>query len=57
MWLWIIFTVTFSNSLSVVEKRLIGRRVLGEFRVLPDFGRVITYAYFQDVGKCDSLRQ
>jgi hypothetical protein len=39
--LWTVFGITFSNSLPVVEKRLIGRKFWGKFGSLPDFGNVI----------------
>jgi hypothetical protein len=47
MRLWTIFRITFSNSLPVVDERLIGRKIWGNFGSLPDFGNVITFASFQ----------
>jgi hypothetical protein len=46
-----IFRMIFSNSLPVVEKRLIGRKFCGNFGSLPGFGNVITFAFFQGFGK------
>jgi hypothetical protein len=41
MRLWIIFRITFSNSLPVVDKRLIGSKFGGNFGPLPGFVNVI----------------
>lgn len=57
MCLWTIFNITFSNSLPIVDKRLIGRRLWENLESLPDFGKVITFASFQDIGKCESQMQ
>jgi hypothetical protein len=48
-----IFRITFSNSLPVVGKRLIGRTFWGNVGSLPGFGKVIIVASSQDVGKRD----
>jgi hypothetical protein len=37
------FQNTFLNSLPLVNKGLIGRKFLGNFRPLPDFGNVINF--------------
>jgi hypothetical protein len=55
--LWTIFRNIFSNSLPVVDKRLIGRKFWGNFESLPGFDNVITSASFQGFGKQDSRRQ
>jgi hypothetical protein len=55
--LWTIFSTTFSNSLPVVDKRLIGSKFWGNFGSLPGFGKVITFGFFQEFGKCESRRQ
>jgi hypothetical protein len=47
-----IFKITFSRSLPVVGKRLMGRKFLGNVGSLPGFGKAITFAFFQGVGKC-----
>jgi hypothetical protein len=57
MCLWTIFRITFSNNLSVVDKRLIGRKCYGNFGFFPVFSNVITFASFQGFGKWDSRRQ
>jgi hypothetical protein len=54
---WTIFRITFSNSLPVVGKRLIGSRFLGNVGSLPGFGKVIIFASFQGVGKWKIRRQ
>jgi hypothetical protein len=54
---WRIFRFTFSNSLPIVDRRLIGRRFYGNFWSLPGFGNVMIFASFQDFGKWDSRRQ
>jgi hypothetical protein len=54
---WTSFKITFSNSLPVVNRRLIGRKFWGNFGSLPGFGKVITFASLQGFGKCDSWRQ
>jgi hypothetical protein len=54
---WRILRITFSNSLSVVDTRLIGRKFWGNFGSLPGFGNVMIFASFQDLGKWDSRRQ
>jgi hypothetical protein len=51
------FRIIFSNSLPVVDKRLIGRIFWGNLGSLPSFGKVITSASFQFTGKCDSRLQ
>jgi hypothetical protein len=57
MCLWTIFSITFSNSLSVVDNRLIGRKFWGNSRSLPGLGKIITFASFQEFGERDSRRQ
>jgi hypothetical protein len=57
MCFWIILRMTFSNSLPVVDKRLIGRKFWGNFVSLPGFGNVTTFVSLQDFGKWDSRRQ
>jgi hypothetical protein len=49
---WRIIRITFSNSLPVVDRRLIGRK----FWIFTRFGKVITFATFKGFGKCDSRR-
>jgi hypothetical protein len=49
--------MTFTNSLPVVDKRLIGLKICGDLGSLPGFGKVIIFASFQAFGKYDSLRQ
>jgi len=55
--LWTIFWMTFSNSWPILDKRLIGLKLCGNFGSLPGFGKVIIFASFQEPGKCDSFRQ
>jgi hypothetical protein len=55
--LWTIFRITFSSSLPIVDKRLIGCKFCGNLESLPVFGKVIIFASFQDVGKWESRRQ
>jgi hypothetical protein len=57
MCLWTIFRITFYNSLPEIDKRLIGRKFLRNFRSLPGFGNVINFASFQGFVKWDSRRQ
>jgi hypothetical protein len=40
VFLWTIFRITFSNSLPVVDKWLIGRKFCGNFGSLPGFGKL-----------------
>jgi hypothetical protein len=54
---WRSFRITFSNSLPVMDRRLIGRKFWGNFGSLPGFGKVITFASSQGFGKCDSRGQ
>jgi hypothetical protein len=54
---WRVFRITFSNSLPLMDRRLIGRKFLGNFGSLPGFGNVVTFASFQDFGKWDRRRQ
>jgi hypothetical protein len=49
--------ITFSNSLPVVGRRIIGRKFRDNLRSLPIFGRVIIFASFQDFGKWASRWQ
>jgi hypothetical protein len=57
MCLWTIFSMTFSKSFPVVDKRLIRYKFLGNFGCLQRFGKVIIFVSFQDFGKCDNRRQ
>jgi hypothetical protein len=57
MCLFTIFRITFSNSLPVVDKRLIGRKLWGNLESFLGFGKVIIFASFQIVGKWESRRQ
>jgi hypothetical protein len=50
---WILLKINFSNSLPVVDKRLIGRK----FGFLPSFGRVMIFVSFQGAGKWLSRKQ
>jgi hypothetical protein len=52
--LWTNFSITFSNSLPVVGRRLIGLKFWGNFGSLPRFGKVIIFASFEGFGKCDN---
>jgi hypothetical protein len=54
---WTNFSITFSNSLPVVGRSLIGRKFWGKFGSLPGFGKVIIFAFFQGFEKFDSRRQ
>jgi hypothetical protein len=54
---WTIFRMTPSNFLSVVDKRLIRRKLWRNFGSLPGFGKVINFVSFQGFGKLDSRRQ
>jgi hypothetical protein len=49
--LYAISKITFSKTLPVKDKMLIGHKFWGN---LGDFGKATTSASFQDVGKCDS---
>jgi hypothetical protein len=51
MCFWIVLKMSFSSSLPVVDKKLIGRKFWGNFRSLPDFGKVMTFASIQGAGK------
>jgi hypothetical protein len=51
---WTIFSITFSNSLPIVDKRLIGSQFWGNLWSLPVFCKVIIFASFQDIRKCES---
>jgi hypothetical protein len=55
--LWTVFRITFTNSLPIVDKRLIECKFLGNFGSLLGFGNGITFASFQGFGKCNSRRQ
>jgi hypothetical protein len=48
--------MTSSNSLLIVDRRLIGRKFWGNFGLLPGFGDVMTFDSFQNFGKWDSRR-
>jgi hypothetical protein len=54
--LFTISKITFSNSLPVEGKGLIGRKFLG-IGIPYSFGKATTFASFQDVGKRDSQMQ
>jgi hypothetical protein len=54
---WRAFRITFSNSLRVVDRRLIERKFWGNFGSLPGFGNVMIFASFQDFGKWGSRKQ
>jgi hypothetical protein len=41
--------MTFSNSLPVVDRKLIGRKFWGSLGSLPGFGKVMTLVYIGDV--------
>jgi hypothetical protein len=51
MCFWIVLIISFSNSLPVVDKRLIGSKFGGNFGSLPGFGRVMILASFQGAEK------
>jgi hypothetical protein len=51
------FQNNFSNSLPVVDKKLIGRKLWGHFGSLLGFVNVMTFPFFHDFGKWDSRRQ
>jgi hypothetical protein len=57
MCFWTIFRTTFSNSLPVINRKLIGRKFWGNFWPLPGFGNVMILSSFQEFGKWDSQRQ
>jgi hypothetical protein len=54
---WIFLKISFSDSLPVMDKRLIGRKFGGNLESLPDFGRVMIFASLQSAGKWPSRRQ
>jgi hypothetical protein len=54
---WRVFRITFSNSLPVLERTLIGHKFWGNFWSLRCYGNVMNFAFFQDFGKWDSRRQ
>jgi hypothetical protein len=56
MYLRTIFRITFSNSLPVIDKRLIECKFWGNLWSLPDFSNIITFASFHGFGKWDSQR-
>jgi hypothetical protein len=51
------FKMTFSETLPVVDKKLIGRKFCVNLGSLPGFGKATTFASFQDEGKCESRGQ
>jgi hypothetical protein len=57
MCLLVIFRMTFSKCLPVVDRRLIGRKFCGNLGSLPGFSKVVTFAHFQEFWKCDRRRQ
>jgi hypothetical protein len=57
MYLWTIFRMTFSKSLSDVDKRLIDLKFCGNFGSIPGFGNVIILLPSKGFGKWDSRRQ
>jgi hypothetical protein len=54
---WIVLKISFSNSLPVVNKRLIGRMFWGNSGTLRGFGRVMFFAAFQGAGKWLSRKE
>jgi hypothetical protein len=50
---WIVLQISLSNSLSVVDKRLIGRKFWG----IPGFGRVLNFASSQGSGVWPNWKQ
>jgi hypothetical protein len=54
---WRDFRNTFSNSLPVVDRRLIGRKFWGNFGSLTGVGNVMNFVSFQDFGKWDTRSQ
>jgi len=56
MCLRVILRMTFSNTLPVEGRRLIGLKFWRSFGFLPGFGKVIIFSYFQDKGKCEILK-
>jgi len=50
-------TMTFSKSLPVFGRGLIGLKFCGNFGSFPGFGKTITLASFQEDGKYDNRKQ
>jgi hypothetical protein len=57
MCFWSNCKMTFSNSLPVMGRRLIGRKFWGNFESLPVFGSVKIFASFQHCRKWNSWKQ
>jgi hypothetical protein len=53
----IVLKISLSNSLPVVDKRVIGRKFWGDFEFLPGFGRVVISASFQGARKYMGQKQ
>jgi hypothetical protein len=51
------FQNDFLTNLSVVDRRLNGRKFWGNFEPLPGVGNVVAFTSFQDFGKLGSRRQ
>jgi hypothetical protein len=56
MCLWTVFRITFSNSLPVVGKRVVGRKFWRNFGSLTGFSNVIAFASFLGTGRWASGR-
>jgi hypothetical protein len=52
-----ILRTTFSNSLMVVGRILIGLKFWGNFGFLPDCGKIIAFAFLEEDGKHESHKQ
>jgi hypothetical protein len=57
MCFWTILWMTFSNNLTVLDRREIGSKFWGNFGSLPGSGNVMTFPYFQDFPKWGNRRQ
>jgi hypothetical protein len=53
MCLWNIFSISFSYSFPVVDKKVIGLRFWENLGSLQGFGKIVTFAFLQDVAKCE----
>jgi hypothetical protein len=56
IYLWTIFRITFLKSVRVMD-RFSGCKFWRNSGPLPGFSKVMTFASFQDFGKCDGQRQ
>jgi hypothetical protein len=54
---WIVLKNSFSNSLPVVDKKLVGHKFWGNSGYLAGFSRVMIFAFFQGAEKWPSWRQ